>query len=88
MDGEELSLTPIEFNLLTVLARSSGRVLTREQLLQRAADRDYDIYDRSIDVHISSLRRKLKDKPSAARFIKTVRAAGYMFIATAKRDPS
>jgi DNA-binding response OmpR family regulator len=72
-----LPLTPIEFDLLYALASSAGRVRTREQLLMETADRDLDAFDRSIDVHISSLRRKLGDDPRAPRFIETVRSAGY-----------
>ena len=74
-----LNLTPVEFDLLTRLAASPGRVLTRDQLLDAVAGRNYDVFDRSIDVHISSLRRKLKDSPRNPRFIQTVRTAGYMF---------
>ena len=55
-------------------------VKTREQLLEEIRDRNYDVFDRSIDVHISALRRKLGDDSREPRFIKTVRAAGYMLI--------
>jgi two-component system response regulator CpxR len=72
-----LSLTPIEFDLLYALASAAGRVRSREQLLMEVADRDLEAFDRSIDVHISSLRRKLVDDPRAPRFIETVRSAGY-----------
>jgi two-component system response regulator CpxR len=75
-----LELTPLEFDLLLALARAAGRVLTRDQLLDAVAGRDYEVFDRSIDVHISYLRRKLGDDPKEPRFIKTVRAAGYMFL--------
>ena len=51
---------------------------TREALLEHVRDRNYDVFDRSIDVHISALRRKLGDDAKAPRFIRTVRAAGYM----------
>ena len=78
-DGAELSLTPIEFDLLTSLARSAGRVLSREQLLDEVSGRNYEVFDRSVDVHISSLRRKLGEDARAPRFIQTVRKAGYMF---------
>lgn len=79
MGAETLSLTPVEYDLLTSLAKSCGRVLTRDQLLNAVAGRSYDLFDRSIDVHISSLRRKLGDDSRKPRFIQTVRAAGYMF---------
>jgi len=78
--GEELlNLTPIEYDLLSSLAKSAGRVLSRDQLLDAVAGRSYDVFDRSVDVHISSLRRKLGEDPRNPRFIQTVRTAGYMF---------
>ena len=80
LDNEELQLTPVEFDLLIYLARAAGRVLSRDYLLDEVAGRDYEVFDRSIDVHISSLRRKLKDDPKRPRFIKTVRSLGYMFL--------
>jgi two-component system response regulator CpxR len=79
LDGKTLNLTPIEYDLLTSLAGAAGRVLTRDQLLDAVAGRNYEVFDRSIDVHISSLRRKLGEDPRNPRFIKTVRTAGYMF---------
>lgn len=75
-----LNLTPVEFDLLASLARSRGRVKSREQLIDEIRDRNYDVFDRSIDVHISTLRRKLGDDPRQPRFIRTVRTAGYMLI--------
>src|SRR5580698_3297055 len=75
--GEPLILTRQEFDLLLSLARSSGRVKTREQLLLEVADRDFEVFDRSIDVHISSLRKKLGDDARAPRWIETVRGVGY-----------
>ena len=73
-------LTPVEFDLLSCLASAKGRVKTREQLLEAMADRNYDVFDRSIDVHVSCLRKKLDDDAKTPRFIKTVRSAGYMLI--------
>jgi two-component system, OmpR family, response regulator CpxR len=78
LGGQPLMLTAIEFDLVLALAKAAGRVRTREQLLNEVADRNYDAFDRSIDVHISSLRRKLGDDPKSPRFIVTVRSAGYM----------
>lgn len=72
-------MTAIEFDLLLSLARAAGRVRTREQLLGDVADRNYDVFDRSIDVHISSLRRKLGDDSKSPRYIVTVRSAGYLY---------
>ena len=79
-NDQPLTLTPVEYDLLASLARARGRVKTREQLLEEIRDRNYEVFDRSIDVHISALRKKLGDDAKEPRFIKTVRAAGYMFI--------
>lgn len=76
--GIPLQLTAVEFDLLRSLSKAAGRVKTREQLLLEVADRDFDVFDRSVDVHISSLRKKLGDDPKSPRFIITVRSAGYM----------
>ncbi len=73
-------LTPVEYDLLEALARGRGRVKTREALLDEIRHRNYDVFDRSIDVHISALRKKLGDDPKNPRFIRTVRSAGYMLI--------
>ena len=78
LDNQPVLLTQQEFDLLLSLARGCGRVKTREQLLLEVADRDFEIFDRSIDVHISSLRKKLGDDAKAPRWIETVRGVGYM----------
>ena len=79
LGAKPLNLTPLEYDLLTCLARSAGRVLSRDQLLDAVAGRDYEVFDRSVDVHISSLRRKLGEDPRNPTYIQTVRSAGYMF---------
>ena len=79
-DDQPLTLTPVEYDLLASLARARGRVKSREQLLEEIRERNYEVFDRSIDVHISALRKKLGDDAKEPKFIKTVRAAGYMFI--------
>lgn len=76
--GAALQLTAVEFDLLRSLAAAAGRVKSREQLLQEIADRNFDVFDRSVDVHISSLRKKLGDDAKSPRFIITVRSVGYM----------
>jgi DNA-binding response OmpR family regulator len=81
---QELTLTPLEFDLLYCLARGAGRALSRDQLLDEISGRNYEVFDRSIDVHISSLRRKLGDDPKNPRYIKTVRAFGYMLLGRAE----
>ncbi len=80
LSGKEIALTPVEFDILATLARNAGRVKTREQLLNDIRDRNYEAFDRSIDVHVSALRRKLKDNKKTPRYIKTVRSAGYLFV--------
>ncbi len=80
LGDQALVLTPVEFDLLASLAKSKGRVRSREQLLDECRDRNYDVFDRSIDVHISALRKKLGDDPKTPRFIRTLRAAGYMMV--------
>ena len=75
-----LKLTSLEFDLLLSLTRARGRVKSREQILDDVAGRDYDVFDRSIDVHVSALRQKLGDDPKAPTFIQTVRSVGYMMI--------
>ena len=80
LEGAPLVLTPIEFDLLACLARAPGRVRTREQLLEEVRARNYEVFDRSIDVHISALRKKLGDDPREPRFIRTIRSAGYTLV--------
>ena len=80
LGDKPLELTTLEFELLLALAKARGRVKSREQLVEAIADRQYDVFDRSIDVHIWSLRKKLGDDPKNPRFIRTVRSLGYMLI--------
>jgi len=72
-----ISLTRVEYDLLLSLARTAGRVRTREQLLLEVAERDFEAFDRAIDVHISSIRKKLGDDHRTPKFIETVRGSGY-----------
>lgn len=80
LDDQPLTLTPVEYDLLASLAKAPGRIKTREALLDECRDRNYDVFDRSVDVHVSSLRRKLGDEAKNPRFIRTVRSAGYMLV--------
>jgi DNA-binding response OmpR family regulator len=75
-----LALTPVEFDLLLVLVRARGRVRSRDGLLEEIRDRNYEVFDRSVDVHVSALRKKLGDDAKTPRYIRTLRSAGYMFI--------
>lgn len=85
-DGAEIHLTTAEFNLLRVFVRNPERPLTRDKLLDEVGARDWQPFDRSIDLHISHLRRKLEDDPKRPRLIKTVRGAGYIFAAPITRE--
>ena len=78
--GRSLNLTPVEFKLLGVLVKEPGRVFSRGQLIEKALGYDFDGFDRTIDVHILNLRRKLEPDPSHPRYIKTVYGAGYKFL--------
>jgi DNA-binding response OmpR family regulator len=80
LDSSPLVLTKVEFDLLLALIEAPGRVRSREHLLLAAADRDFEAFDRSIDVHISSLRKKLDDDPKAPRYIETIRGIGYRML--------
>ncbi|GBE22472.1 transcriptional regulatory protein YycF [bacterium BMS3Bbin01] len=83
-DGEHVELSALEFDLLAALSSAPGRVFTREQLLERVWGWDYFGADRVVDVHISSLRRKLGDQAADPRFIATVRGVGYKYVAEAR----
>ncbi len=78
--GTPLLLTPVEFKLLGVLAREPGRVFSRGQLIEKVLGFDFDGFDRTIDVHILNLRRKLERDPGRPKLIRTVYGAGYKFV--------
>ncbi len=79
VDGEERPLTGHQFDLLCALAESAGRVLSREQLMDRVRGEALEAFDRSIDVHVSRIRAAIEDDPKHPRRIVTVRGAGYVF---------
>jgi two-component system phosphate regulon response regulator OmpR len=80
-DGGELPLTAMEFDLLKVFLLNPNRVLSRDQLLLNTRNREWEPFDRSIDIRIGRLRRKIEPEPaSEPRFIRTVRNAGYVFV--------
>jgi DNA-binding response OmpR family regulator len=89
LDGVDLELTPFEFRLLSGLMRRPGRVFSRDDLIDAIhGDDDPGIIDRTIDVHLGRLRRKLGDDANDPRFIATVRTVGYKFIVPVeKRAP-
>ena len=78
VDGQELELTSTEFDILRVLLSNAGRVIPRERLMELAKGQEFSAFDRSIDVHISNLRKKIKDPSKKAKRIKTIRGVGYI----------
>ncbi len=80
LDGNDVELTTMEFELLKCLIESRGRVMSRDRLIERLRGIDAEVYDRSIDMLISRLREKLDDEPRNPRFIRTVRMGGYQFV--------
>jgi len=76
--GQPVELTSVEFNLLEVLLREAGRVVTREELVSAVLSRKFSPFDRSIDMHVSKVRKKLGDINGDAEHIKTVRGVGYI----------
>jgi len=80
LHGRPLALTTAELELLRLLTRHRGRVLSRERILDETRGVDWEAYDRSVDVLVSRLRQKLGDDPRRPAFIRTVRGTGYSFI--------
>jgi two-component system response regulator CpxR len=79
LDGGKLQLTRVEFSILSALMTAPGRVLSRTRLCEEVAGRDWEAFDRSIDVHVAALRKKLGDDARHPRFIRTIRGVGYAF---------
>ena len=76
---QDLDLTSHQFELLVVMARHAGRVMTRDQIMDALKGHPLDAFDRSIDVHISRIRALIEDDPKAPKRVLTVRGAGYVF---------
>jgi DNA-binding response OmpR family regulator len=77
--GRSLNLTSVEFKLLGIFAKEPGRVFSRTSLIEEALGYDFEGFDRTIDVHILNLRRKLEPDPNHPKYIKTVYGVGYKF---------
>lgn len=77
--GEEVAITAMEFDLMCAFAERPNRVQSRDQLLELAHNRGWEPFDRSIDIRIARLRRKIEENPSEPKILKTVRGAGYVF---------
>ena len=80
VEGKEMGLSSTEYKILEVLMEHPNRVLSRDELMNRARGRDFMAFDRSIDVHISKLRAKIEPQPNSPKRIKTVWGTGYMFV--------
>ena len=78
-DGEDLPVTSVEFDLLSALLREAGRVVKKEDLSENVLERRLSPYDRSLDMHISNLRKKLGARTDGSERIKTVRSVGYIY---------
>ena len=86
LDGQPCDLTSHQFELLTVLARHPGRVLSRDQIMDALKGHPLEAFDRSIDVHISRIRAVIEDDPKAPRRVLTVRGSGYVFARKQDQD--
>ena len=80
LSNKPLNLSPVEFKLLGVFVKEPGRVFSRAEIIEKALGYDFDGFDRTIDVHILKLRRKLESNPRKPEFIKTVYGAGYKLV--------
>ncbi len=79
-NGAEVKLTSAEFDLLAVLLGSMGKVLPREELVEKVLERKFSPFDRSIDLHVSNLRRKLGPRADGSERIRSVRGSGYLYV--------
>ena len=86
LNDKPLKLTPIEFKLLGTMVKEPGRVFSRAQIIEKALGYDFDGFDRTIDVHILKLRRKLEPDPRHPQYIKTIYGAGYKLLEEASVD--
>lgn len=87
-DGTDVHLTRGEFEILSCLTERAGRVLERDQLLDRLSSREWNPYDRSVDVLIGRLRAKIEENPKDPRLIVTVHGVGYVFLGATSPDPA
>ncbi|WP_420264964.1 response regulator transcription factor [Candidatus Magnetominusculus dajiuhuensis] len=79
--GQKVELTSVEFAILEIMMQNAGQIVSRDELVKKALGRNLLAYDRSIDVHVSSLRRKLGQRADESDRIKTVRSIGYLYSA-------
>lgn len=83
-NGGEVAMSPLEFDLLKAFAEHPNRPLSRERILNLGRQRDWDPFDRSVDLRIMRLRKKIEPDPEHPRFIRTIRNAGYLFVPDGK----
>jgi two-component system phosphate regulon response regulator OmpR len=83
-NGDEVAMSPLEFDLLKALAEHPNRPLSREHILNLHQQQDWDPFDRSVDLRVMRLRKKIEPDPEHPRFIRTVRNEGYMFVPDGK----
>lgn len=79
LSGKEVSMTPNEFDILYTLAANKGKVMSREQLINKIFGFDFDGYDRTVDVHVKNIRKKIEEDTRNPKYIVTVTKAGYKF---------
>ena len=79
LDGTDLGLTSVEFDLLYALLKDAGKIVKKEDLSENVLERKLSPYDRSLDMHISNLRKKLGPRADGSDRIKTIRSVGYIY---------
>ena len=85
--GAEVAMSPLEFDLLKALAEEPNRPLSRERILNLSQKRDWDPFDRSVDLRVMRLRKKVEPDPEHPRYIRTIRNEGYIFVPDGGQDP-
>jgi two-component system phosphate regulon response regulator OmpR len=85
--GNEVPLTPLEFDLLKAFAEHPNEALSRERILNLSQQRDWDPFDRSVDLRVMRVRKKIEPDPQRPQYIRTIRNAGYVFVADGEQAP-
>ena len=85
-EGNEVPMSPLEFDLLKALARHPNHTLSRERILNLTQQREWDPFDRSVDLRVMRLRKKIEPDPEHPRYIRTVRNVGYVFVPGGERS--
>jgi two-component system phosphate regulon response regulator OmpR len=84
--GNDVPITPLEFDLLKAFAEHPNEALSRDRILNLSQQRDWDPFDRSVDLRVMRVRKKIEPDPQRPQFIRTVRNAGYVFVADGGRE--